>query len=76
MADFGIPHKRFKTCPNAMQCNQCNAMQRNAIMQFNAMQAMQSIVNKEHGVVVANACDGAYYVAFYACEMHDLHACI
>jgi hypothetical protein len=43
LADFGIPHKRFQACPNAMQgtqCNamQCTAMQRNAIMQFIATQ--------------------------------------
>ena len=55
-------------------------MQRNAIMQKNnSMQC--NAINAMHckqclaGVVVG-ASDGARHVAFYASEMHDLHACI
>ena len=63
-----------------MQSMQCNAMQCNAInaMRYNAMQcnAMQSKSNAEHAVVIAAACDGAWHVAVYARELHDLHKCI
>ena len=49
-------------------------MQRNAIMQFNAINAMHC--KQCLAGVVIGACDGARHVAFYAGEMHDLHACI